>query len=152
MNVMLCKLVEIKTGGLGRKNQSQKRNCAASVPISTFMCLWAIYIFPETVCLFFCRKIQYVDRFWEYLNRSQRHECGNWDWASVFPSIGIHKWDFRGSVISICWNIVHQYCNCFLIMISMVFMKKKNVFVLKGQNVTHRNWQCSKFSHFFRYR
>jgi hypothetical protein len=34
------------------------------------------YIFPRWVCLFCWRK--YVDRTWEYINRSQTHECGNW--------------------------------------------------------------------------
>ncbi len=36
---------------------SQKWNCAASFPFLTFMYLWAIFIFPELVCLFGCSKI-----------------------------------------------------------------------------------------------
>jgi hypothetical protein len=32
-------------------------NCAASVPIFTFMCLWANYIYQGTVLIFSCRRI-----------------------------------------------------------------------------------------------
>ncbi len=75
---------------------SQKMNCAATVLISTFMCLWAISIFSWSICLFCCRK--YVDRSWKYVNRSQTHEWGNWDWSRAIPRKGIQKWDFSCSV------------------------------------------------------
>ncbi len=34
-------------------------------------------VLPQLVCLFCCREC--VDRSWEYTNRSQTCECGNWD-------------------------------------------------------------------------
>ncbi len=62
-------------------------NSAASAPISTFICLWAIYIVPGSVYIF--PPAEKGDRSWEYINRSQRHECGNWDWGPGIPFLGI---------------------------------------------------------------
>ncbi len=50
-----------------RNKYCQKRNCTATVPISTFMWLWSIYIFPRSICLFCCRK--YVNWYWEYIHK-----------------------------------------------------------------------------------
>ncbi len=40
-----------------RNKYSQKRNCTTPVPIHAFVFLWVIYIFPQSVCLFCCKKI-----------------------------------------------------------------------------------------------
>ncbi len=90
---------------------SQKRNIGVSVPISTFMCLWANYIFPQWVCLFCWRK--YVDVSCEYINRSQTYECGNWGWGRAIPRKGIYIWGIAVAVYptdDILYNVVKSKC------------------------------------------
>ncbi len=69
------------------------------LPVPTLLYLWEIYIFPGSVYLFCCREICGPIR--EYINLSQTHECGNWNWVRAIPRKGIHKWDFHCSVVAL---------------------------------------------------
>ncbi len=77
-------------------------NCAASAPISTLMCLWAIYIFPGSVYIF--PPAEQADPSWEYIIRLQTHECGNWDWGPDIPFLGIFVSNFRHFVFAVQTN------------------------------------------------
>ncbi len=70
---------------------SPKQNYNVLSPSSyTLISMRDLYI--SRVCLFCWRK--YVDWSWDYVNRSQTHECGNWGWGRDIPRKRIHKWDF----------------------------------------------------------
>jgi hypothetical protein len=58
-----------------------------------------------------------IDRSWDYINRSQTHECWNWGWGHAIPRKGIHKGDFRCSVgrqqkkdVGLCQSVPCMYC------------------------------------------
>ncbi len=79
-------------------------------PNSYIHFLWTIYILPRSVCLFCCRKIG--GPIVEYINRSQTHESGNWDWGRAVPFLGIHKSEFLCRVITIARHNPSQSVFC----------------------------------------
>ncbi len=95
----------------------------------TIMCLWANYIFPPSICLFCCRK--YVDRSWEYKNRSQTHECRNWDLDRTIPRKGIHICDF-------CWS-AYVFAVFFL-----THTHTRSMLIERCQWVRTRVWKCAQ--------
>ncbi len=55
------------------------------------------------------------DRSWEYINRSQKHKCKNWERGRAVSFLGIHKsnfWDIAtGLKASICWSHLPTFSN-----------------------------------------
>jgi hypothetical protein len=87
---------------------SQKWNCPATLfpkqnynvlsPNSyTHISVGDLY-FLGSVCLFCCSQIC-GPILGIYINRSQTHECRNWEWGHTIPFLGIQKLDFQHSVL-----------------------------------------------------
>jgi hypothetical protein len=80
---------------------SQKRNCVASLPISTFMYLGAIDTYTPTMGPPILLQQIKADRSWEYRNRLQIHEGRNWEEAAKFPFLGTFVSNFRYSIFAV---------------------------------------------------
>ncbi len=80
-------------------SQKRKRNCAASVPISTFTCVCERFIYIPMIGLpILLQENKWTDPRNLHINRSQTHECRNGNWGRAVLRKGTYKWDFRCSV------------------------------------------------------
>ncbi len=69
--------------------------------ISTFMYLWAIYIFPGSAWVFGCKIGRLILGICKSLRRSQLHKCGNWEtehYNSVLEIMRPHSF-FSGNTL-----------------------------------------------------
>ncbi len=83
--------LDSKKGNASReKKYFQKWNCAASFLISTFM---YVYLYP-----YLQQNRWSVDRSWQYINRSQILEYGNWERGRAVLFLETHKSDLLCSV------------------------------------------------------
>jgi hypothetical protein len=85
-----------------RFRYSRKWNCTASLfPKQNYIVyiVSGLYI-PRIGLHAYFAAAKEADRSWEYINRSQIHECRNWEpgWAVSF--LGIHISDFLYSVLN----------------------------------------------------
>ncbi len=70
--------------------------CSVSQFLHTYICE-SLYI--SRIDLPILLQEKYVDRFWEYINRSETHECAEIGTeAAKFPEKEYIKWDFCYSV------------------------------------------------------
>ncbi len=89
-----------------RNNYSQERSCTAAVTTPTFMFLWEIYIQYSSDRSAYSAAGKYVGR--TYIDRSQTHKCGNWDWGLANPFLGIYKFINLCSLDLLYWALTTQ--------------------------------------------
>ncbi len=78
-----------------------EKNCAASVSVTTLMCLWAIYIFPGSVHIFSCSRLgRPVLGIYKSLTYS---------WGHAIPFLGIYIC-FKFSILFLCSEGVRYAC------------------------------------------
>ncbi len=95
-----CRAIHYTAKSKCRKFETNIPRKGISGPQSQFphSCVCEQIIYSHDGSAFSAGGNTYVDRSWEYINRSQTHECGNWGWGRAISRKGIYKRKCRCSV------------------------------------------------------
>ncbi len=111
-----------------------------------------LYNFQDWSVCFAAAK--YADRSWEYIIRSQTHECMNWDWGRTIPFVGIHELDFLYSVrllflfLKIGWFSTKSISFFFFSTSSWTsgdFLPKNSFFLLRLTLFLYHGWFSTQY-------
>jgi hypothetical protein len=80
--------------------------CSVSQFLHSYICELFIYFQDRSA---YSDTEKYVDRSWKYMNRSQTHNCGNWDGVIQRPLRKRSKMDARHTALVPKTNIIRQY-------------------------------------------
>ncbi len=99
---------------------SQNRIIMFCLPISSFMYLWAIYVYIFRIGQ---PILLQPNRQTKYINRSQIHEGRNWKWGCAVSFLGTHKSDSRYHVVldihgSLNWMILR--CSVWTVLLKAI--------------------------------
>jgi hypothetical protein len=98
-------------------------NCVASVPISTFMCLWAIHIFSGSVHIF--PAAEKADRSWQYIYKSLT-DTRMWILGLWLRNSFSAKICFEFSALVLC-------SECQMLYVLLALSLKRRVFTVHGR-------------------
>ncbi len=67
-------------------------------------CVCERFIYSQDRSTYF-PAAEWADRSWEYINRSQTHECRNWDWGRAILFLGIFVLNFRYCAFAVQYRV-----------------------------------------------
>ncbi len=63
-------------------------------------CVCEQFIYSHDRSTYF-HAAEYADRSWEFINRTQKHECMNWVFGRAVPFLGIYVSSFQYSIFAV---------------------------------------------------